>query len=699
MQLSKPQITIGLLLVARLASALKDVTTTCGGSCSHASDGDCDDGGPGADYNSCELGDDCADCGVRCPCDIVGVNISGVAGHYSQLDLRSADGRWIYRNLKTGLYLFFWADYNQWRIGINYSTPNAQASGGDSSSFCPSGESSWWALNSGSWIAAGGSSDEAVVTCGRPSAPVHTCWIDTLSGYVYLPTCVLVYMIVELLISIRQSIRSEIRMLMRQTRKHKWDESIMLKREPLGKQLRRESPLLVMFVLFALPIFVTLRWCSVSELGELGRMTLIASAVFPLAVPLVKLVKMLCAGTRSRQRRRLQARVSKLEGDLPALFGDETIKLLSVKWLLHEGDKPLILSRRQDLPDEAFVPRADAKDLLARGDVVALSYCWITPEHPDPEGWHIERVRAFLHQNPKINAMGLFMDFVSLPQKDSDGLRSEDDKQKFEKGLSAMSKVYASPRITVLQHKKLPLLADGTDPRRYDRSGWCVFEESAASLSKGGFLYDISQGRVELQAYTEVSDLKAVQSRLRDSASVHFTSGSADRDKVAQQFKTLANTVATLDANLYKTAASANALVVGRSTRACARRAGWRIMLCFASSFSILMGATVGTAATELVTATASDKVLIAILGLLIPCAYLLLTVYLLLKSPILSRHIAFIITQEKGASSSLPKYKYRFRSKPIPCIWLFWGPILQPNEEQVAPSDSAVEPSAATTS
>lgn len=39
----------------------------CIDSCPYASDGDCDDGGPGSDYDLCELGTDCEDCGVRFP--------------------------------------------------------------------------------------------------------------------------------------------------------------------------------------------------------------------------------------------------------------------------------------------------------------------------------------------------------------------------------------------------------------------------------------------------------------------------------------------------------------------------------------------------------------------------------------------------------------------------------------------------------
>ena len=33
----------------------------------YASDGDCDGGGPGAEYLGCQLGTDCAECGPRFP--------------------------------------------------------------------------------------------------------------------------------------------------------------------------------------------------------------------------------------------------------------------------------------------------------------------------------------------------------------------------------------------------------------------------------------------------------------------------------------------------------------------------------------------------------------------------------------------------------------------------------------------------------
>ncbi len=44
-----------------------DPTMLCTDTCFYAFDGDCDDGGPGADFDLCDYGTDCADCGPRPP--------------------------------------------------------------------------------------------------------------------------------------------------------------------------------------------------------------------------------------------------------------------------------------------------------------------------------------------------------------------------------------------------------------------------------------------------------------------------------------------------------------------------------------------------------------------------------------------------------------------------------------------------------
>ena len=40
---------------------------TCTETCNYSGDGDCDDGGAGAEYDACSLGTDCQDCGIRVP--------------------------------------------------------------------------------------------------------------------------------------------------------------------------------------------------------------------------------------------------------------------------------------------------------------------------------------------------------------------------------------------------------------------------------------------------------------------------------------------------------------------------------------------------------------------------------------------------------------------------------------------------------
>jgi hypothetical protein len=53
--------TIFLAMMVGFTSA----QTICTNTCINRSDGDCDDGGPGAEFSYCDIGTDCADCGPR----------------------------------------------------------------------------------------------------------------------------------------------------------------------------------------------------------------------------------------------------------------------------------------------------------------------------------------------------------------------------------------------------------------------------------------------------------------------------------------------------------------------------------------------------------------------------------------------------------------------------------------------------------
>ena len=48
--------------------------------------------------------------------------------------------------------------------------------------------------------------------------------------------------------------------------------------------------------------------------------------------------------------------------------------------------------RRQELPAEAFIDPAE----VATVDVIAVSYCWNSSQHPDPNGYHFRILGGLL---------------------------------------------------------------------------------------------------------------------------------------------------------------------------------------------------------------------------------------------------------------------------------------------------------------
>ena len=112
------------------------------------------------------------------------------------------------------------------------------------------------------------------------------------------------------------------------------------------------------------------------------------------------------------------------------------------------------------------------------------------------------------------------IDFASLPQKDpaTGALRSEEEQETFRAGLGVMANVYASPRVLVLQHKRLPTAKEqeltqhggvAPDDRpdlipyagEHCRSGWCTSETACALLltEGGGHAYELGVGPVPVR--------------------------------------------------------------------------------------------------------------------------------------------------------------------------------------------------------
>ena len=111
------------------------------------------------------------------------------------------------------------------------------------------------------------------------------------------------------------------------------------------------------------------------------------------------------------------------------------VGLVKASYLIKLADEGGVLSRRQELPPEAFVSVKELKALVGKGNedevlpVIAISFCWDTAPHPDPSGKQLATVAAALKKEmvkykraggifKGFSEMGVFWDWASIYQKD-----------------------------------------------------------------------------------------------------------------------------------------------------------------------------------------------------------------------------------------------------------------------------------------
>lgn len=274
--------------------------------------------------------------------------------------------------------------------------------------------------------------------------------------------------------------------------------------------------------------------------------------------------------------RSFQKRIEAIEGALPVRLADGSLRLLRVEWLLQQP-ADWVLKRRQDLPDAAFWSGAQAVRLLRQGRVAALSYRWLGPfnapagggDQPDGERFHLERVLAYFRIARHARAHSALMwDFAAVPQHDpiTGARRTEAENQTFKQGLGVMSNVYASPRVLVLQQKRMPAAlerelhntycgappADRVDLVPYAgarcRSGWCTSETACALLMTrgGGHVYELGVGRLQVTR-GRLPSMEEME-RLFHAESTRFI-GSGDREQVMRMYKGLRTKLEEYDAH------------------------------------------------------------------------------------------------------------------------------------------------------
>ena len=190
-------------------------------------------------------------------------------------------------------------------------------------------------------------------------------------------------------------------------------------------------------------------------------------------------------------------------GDLERVLASGDVALLDAQWIIRHAEAGGVLNHRQALPKEVFLSLADlveATESFAL-PVAALSYPWLTKDHPDPIGANLSRVaralKALLSERRAFTRLGVFWDFGSLhqhPDPANGGMRTEEQNALFKQGLGCLGTLYSHQHTTVLRLTSFPdghkaeEQAEGTNVAKYFDRGWCATESSWAGLTKAGDL-------------------------------------------------------------------------------------------------------------------------------------------------------------------------------------------------------------------
>ena len=183
------------------------------------------------------------------------------------------------------------------------------------------------------------------------------------------------------------------------------------------------------------------------------------------------------------------AALSPLDDRILEVLGSGDIRLVRSEWFVLQPEGYHI-QRRQELEileKAGAVPSpllsADEAVALVRKcnrGAAALSYGWLSSEHPDPLGHRVGELRTALISLTHI--AGFFWDFASLPQNP----RTDEEDEAFRRALVVMGDLYSSPcGLSVLQIRHIPPrpldFAGMYNDRAFDERGWCVFEDAVVT--------------------------------------------------------------------------------------------------------------------------------------------------------------------------------------------------------------------------
>jgi len=192
----------------------------------------------------------------------------------------------------------------------------------------------------------------------------------------------------------------------------------------------------------------------------------------------------------------------------------------SIRAALETGDTVLIrgswveqvyysgesLPCRQDLPDDAIWKvedlMQDVQDYKRpTPQILALSHCWLSDEHPDPENFNLYTFAPLLRhfaQSCRVStdSVAIFYDWCSLPQEP----RDEAQEESFKRAMNYVELWYSHWKSQVWLLTGVP-----EEVSLYKERGWCHFERALATMAlPTDQVLDLGALRQNWQNWTQV---------------------------------------------------------------------------------------------------------------------------------------------------------------------------------------------------
>jgi hypothetical protein len=189
--------------------------------------------------------------------------------------------------------------------------------------------------------------------------------------------------------------------------------------------------------------------------------------------------------------------------------------MIDVQYLIALGEAGAIPPRWQEVPEAAKLGEKDFWRLHTWDEnfmlpLLAFTYCWLSPEHPDPTGEQLRNVLPVLKlmlakakehggEHATIAAM---QDYISFPQAP----RTEEETTRFRYGLKKeLNSWYSHPYVPALMiDVEASEAPEHTNRRPYAKRGWCGTEMQMASIVKdSSCLWSISQLQADVSSWEQ----------------------------------------------------------------------------------------------------------------------------------------------------------------------------------------------------